>query len=324
MAIKDSEKLSGNLLSSKIKASKAPTCAKCGSTRVIIDDVEHTEIACMDCGFVGHQESIISKETEWKNNNKEKPEITQRQTDVPLTCAIHCKEASTVIDLQRQTCYDQNVAGQKVHAYRLRKWQRRVRVSNSTESNFIFALSEITKMSNALDLHRNVLETALFIYRKTAKERLVSGRSIQSVASAVLYLACKQYDLSRTLDDIVQVSSVDKKEVGRSYRCLIKSLNYSMPSLLLDQYMTDFFSRFTVQEKTEEIAYKILSVAKESNLTVGCDVRGAAVVVCYIALVLMGECKSIKEVADMAQITDMTIRKCYEELEKRLKIKISI
>jgi len=324
MVSKDSEKLSGNLLSTKIKKAKPPTCSKCGSTRIIIDDSEQAEIACMDCGFVSQQKNTIEKETEWQKDNTIEPAINLRQTGMSLTHAGHDKGLSTVIDKQRQKNYDQNLTGQKVHSYRLRKWQRRIRVSNSTECNFVFALSEITKMSNNLGLPKNVLETALFIYRKNVEEHLVSGRSVQSVASATLYLACKQWGLPKTLDAIVQVSAVSKKEVGRSYRCLIKGLGYSMPLFLSDQGVTEFFGRLGVRGKTEEIAHRILSVVKEGNLTTRYDLAGVTAAIGYVALVLTGERRSMKDVADTAQVTEATVRKCYEELEKQLMLKISM
>jgi len=92
-----------------------------------------------------------------------------------------------------------------------------------------------------LNLPKNILETASVIYRKAVKERLIRGRSIQGVTSAAIYLACRQCALPRTLDEIAQASSVNKKEVGRSYRFLIRELNYSIPPLKPSQYINKVF-----------------------------------------------------------------------------------
>jgi hypothetical protein len=100
----------------------------------------------------------------------------------------------------------------------LRTLQRRIRVSDATERNLAFALSEITKIANNLNLPKSILETASVIYRKAVKERLIRGGSIQGVTAAAIYLACRQCGLARTLEEIAQSSSVNKKEVGRSYR----------------------------------------------------------------------------------------------------------
>ena len=187
-----------------------------------------------------------------------------------------------------------------------------------------FALSEITKISNNLTLPKNILETASVIYRKAVKERLIRGRSIQGVTSAALYLACRQCGLPRTLDEIAQASNVHKKEVGRSYRFLIKELNYSIPPLKPSQYITKFSNQLTMQGKVEEIAHKILATAKELKLTSGRGPTGIAAAASYIASVLTGERKTQREIAEIAQVTEVTIRNRYKELVERMMFQISI
>jgi transcription initiation factor TFIIB len=151
-----------------------------------------------------------------------------------------------------------------------------------------FALSEITKISNNLNLPKNILETASVIYRKAVKERLIRGRSIQGVTSAALYLACRQCGLPRTLDEISQASTVNKKEVGRSYRFLIRELNYSIPPLRPSQYITKFSNQLPCRAK-EEIAHKILASAKELKHAGGAP---QVLQTSFVASVLTGERKA--------------------------------
>ena len=206
----------------------------------------------------------------------------------PLTYTIHDKGLSTTIDWHDRDIYGKSLSpGQKAQVYRLRKWQRRIRVSDATERNLAFALSEITKISNNLNLPKSILETASVIYRKAVKERLIRGRSIQGVTSAALYLACRQCGLPRTLDEIAQASSVSKKEVGRSYRFLIRELNYSIPPPKSSQHITKFLkNQMTMQGKVEEIAHKILAAAKELKSTSGRGPTGIAAAASYVASVL--------------------------------------
>jgi transcription initiation factor TFIIB len=200
----------------------------------------------------------------------------------------------------------------------LRKWQRRIRVSDATERNLAFALSEISKIANNLNLPKNILETASVIYRKAVKERLIRGRSIQGVTAAAIYVACRQCGVARTLDEIAGASAVNKKEVGRSYRFLIKELNYFIPPLRPSQYITKFSNQLTMQGKVEEIAHKILAAAKELKLTSGRGPTGIAAAASYIASVLTGERKTQREIAEIAQVTEVTIRNRYKELVERL------
>jgi transcription initiation factor TFIIB len=277
----------------------------------------------MDCGFVVAAK-IADRGPEWRAFDDEQRSKRTR-VGAPLTYTIHDKGLSTTIDWHDRDIYGKSLSpGQKAQVYRLRKWQRRIRVSDATERNLAFALSEITKISNNLNLPKNILETASVIYRKAVKERLIRGRSIQGVTSASIYLACRQCGLPRTLDEISQSSMVNKKEVGRSYRFLIRELNYSIPPLRPSQYITKFSNQLTMQGKVEEIAHKILASAKELKLTSGRGPTGIAAAASYVASVLTGERKTQREIAEIAQVTEVTIRNRYKELVERLMFQISI
>ncbi|MDR2719696.1 MAG: transcription initiation factor IIB [Nitrososphaerota archaeon] len=321
MVSKDSKKLSESSLSTKAEASRVQTCSKCGSPR-IIHDPENAETACLDCGFVTQQKVVA--DTALEGENRKEQDLNSVNTGVPLTYTIYDKNLSTIIDCHKREGYSKNSVDKKAQVYRLRKWQRRIRVTDSAERNLVFALSEITKMSNNLNLSRKVLETASVIYREALKERLTVGHSIQSVASAALYLACRQCELPISLDEIAQSSTASTKEIGKSYRCIIKKIDYATPPLQPEQYITKFFNQLVTQEGTQEVAHKILSSAKDLKLTSGHDPRGIAAAASYAALVLMGEHKTLKEIAEIAHVTEITIRKRYKEFEKYLELEPSI
>jgi len=301
---------------------KVRQCPECGSTR-LMRDYECAEIVCMDCGFVVAAK-LADRGPEWRAFNDEQ-RAKRARVGAPLTFTIHDKGLSTMIDWHDRDIYGKRLSpGQKAQIYRLRKWQRRIRVSDATERNLAFALSEISKIANNLSLPKNILETASVIYRKAVKERLIRGRSIQGVTAAAIYVACRQCRLARTLEEIAQASNINKKEVGRSYRFLVKELDYFIPPLKPSQYVTKFSNQLTMQGKVEEIAHKILATAKELKLTSGRGPTGIAAAASYIASVLTGERKTQREIAEIAQVTEVTIRNRYKELVERLQFVISL
>lgn len=305
-----------------VEPSKVQCCPECGSTR-LMRDYECAELVCMDCGFV-IAAKIADRGPEWRAFDDEQ-RAKRTRVGAPLTYTIHDKGLSTMIDWHDRDIYGKSLSpGQKAQVYRLRKWQRRIRVSDATERNLAFALSEITKYANNLGLPKNIVETASVIYRKAVKERLIRGRSIQGMTAAAIYLACRQCGLARTLEEIAQASNVNKKEIGRSYRFLIRELNYSIPPLRPSQYITKFSNQLTMQGKVEEIAHKILTAAKELKLTSGRGPTGIAAAASYIASVLTGERKTQREIAEIAQVTEVTIRNRYKELVDRLMFQITV
>ena len=210
-------------------------CPECGSIR-LMRDYECAEIVCMDCGYV-IAAKLADRGPEWRAFDDEH-RAKRTRVGATVTFTIHAKGLSTMIDWHDRDVFGKRLSpGQKAQVYRLRKWQRRIRVSDATERNLAYALSEISKIANALNLPKNIVETASLIYRKAVKERLILGRSIQGVTAAAVYLACRQCGLPRTLEEIASASTVSKKEVGRSYRFLVKELDFFVPPLKPTQYI---------------------------------------------------------------------------------------
>ena len=313
----DCEKMkSENLQLSQI----SQKCPECGSIHIMRDQ-ESAEIVCMECGFVVVAE-ITNQGPEWRAFDSEQQSKLER-VGTPSTFAIHDKGLSTMIDW-----HDRDINGQKfpqsqrAQIYRIRKWNRRIRISNAYEKNLAFALAEMSKIANNLNLPRNVLETASIIYRKVAKSGGVRGRPIQGISAAAIYVACRQCGLPRTLEDVSQASPTDKKNLGRYYRFILKKLNYFVPQVETSQYISKFSNQLTMEGNAEEIAHKIFVVAKEIKLTSGRGPTGMAAAASYVASILFGERRTQREIAEIAQVTEVTIRNRYKELTKLLQFKI--
>ena len=80
----------------------------------------------------------------------------------------------------------------------------------------------------------------------------------------------------------------------------------------------DGFTRGDVQAK----AIEILKDAADKELTSGRGQTGVAAASIYIASILCGERRTQREVADVAGVTEVTIRNRYKELAERLDIDI--
>jgi transcription initiation factor TFIIB len=240
-----------------------------------------------------------------------------------MTYTIHDKGLSTMIDWRNRDSYGKSISSKnRAQLYRLRKWQRRIRVSNATERNLAFALSELDRMASALGLPRTVRETAAVVYRKAVDKNLIRGRSIEGVAAAALYAACRQCSVPRTLDEIGEVSRVSRKEIGRTYRFISRELSLKlMPTSPID-YVPRFCSGLNLKGEVQSRGVEILRQASEKELTSGRGPTGVAAAAIYIASILCGERRTQREVADVAGVTEVTIRNRYKELAEELDIEI--
>ncbi len=238
--------------------------------------------------------------------------------------SIHDKGLSTMIDWRDKDSYGKELtAGRRAQIYRLRKWQRRIRIGDAVDRNLTFALGEIERMVAHLSLPNDVKEAASYIYRKAVEERLIRGRSIEGVAAAALYAACRQCRIPRTLDEIAEVSRVSKKEIGRSYRFIIRQLMKTPSSSPID-YIPRFASELGLSGEVEAKAIEILKKSAPYGLTSGRGPTGVAAAALYIATVLCNERRTQREIANVARVTEVTVRNRYKELAEKLGLDIDL
>lgn len=306
----------------KVQLEEITSCPECGSTH-LIRDYQRGELICGDCGIV-IDDNYIDMGPEWRAFDSEQGEKRAR-TGAPMTFTIHDKGLSTEIGWKNKDSYGKSIPTKnRAQLYRLRKWQRRIRVSNATERNLAFALSELERMASGIGLPRNVRETAAMIYRKAVNKNLIRGRSIEGVVAASLYAACRQCGVPRTLDEIAEASRVGRKEIGRTYRFMTRELNLKLMPTSPKDYISRFCSELKLSGEVQTKAVEILKQAEEQELTSGRGPTGVAAAAIYIASILCNERRTQREVADVAGVTEVTIRNRYKELTEKLGIEVEI
>ena len=295
-------------------------CPKCNCTH-LTKDYSRAELVCEKCGLVIDAE-IMDEGPEWRAFDSEQVEKKAR-TGSPMKYTIHDKGLSTTISWQNRDAYGHSIPTRnRAQLYRLRKWQTRSRISDGTERNLALALSTLDRMSSTLGLPRNVRETAAMIYRKALREKLIRGRSIEGVTAAVLYAACRQCNVPRTLEEISKIAQMKKKDIGRNYRNISRKLELKLLPTTPQDYIPRFCSHLKLSNDVQEKTIEILKYAGRKELTSGRGPTGLASAALYIASVICGERRTQREVAEIAGVTEVTIRNRYKEIAKKLNIEI--
>ncbi|HKJ59155.1 MAG TPA: transcription initiation factor IIB [Halobacteriales archaeon] len=286
-------------------------CPECGGQLVV--DQEHGETVCSDCGLVVEEDGI-DRGPEWRAfNPREKDE--KSRVGAPTTTMMHDKGLSTNIGWQDKDAYGKSLSPrQREKMQRLRTWNERFRTRNSKERNLKQALGEIDRMASALGLPENVRETASVIYRRALDENLLPGRSIEGVSTASVYAAARQAGVPRSLDEITEVSRVEKNEIARTYRYVIRELGLEVRPADPESYVPRFASSLGLSDEAEHRARELLSTAKAKGVHSGKSPVGLAAAAVYAAALLTNEKTTQAAVSDVADISEVTIRNRYHEL----------
>ncbi|MFB6170338.1 MAG: transcription initiation factor IIB family protein, partial [Haloarculaceae archaeon] len=145
-------------------------------------------------------------------------------------------------------------------------------------------------------------------------EDLLPGRSIEGVATASLYAAARQARTPRSLDEMTNVSRVDKDEISRTYRYVVRELGLEIEPADPASYVPRFASDLDLSEETERRARELLRSAQEAGITSGKSPVGLAAAAVYAAALLTNEKVTQNEVSTVASISEVTIRNRYHEL----------
>ena len=285
-------------------------CPDCGSINLSYDD-KQGEVICNNCGLVVEEEIVdTSQEMQGSFDGEEKKgrggaPLSDQKFDKGLTTNVG--EISDIYKLK----------GDETRKFlRLKKWQERV--STSIERNLRLAMAELRRVASFLNLPSVVRDEASRVYNYVLQRGLVRGRSMESVIAACIYSACRSYNIPRTLDEISNASDVERKEIGRTYRFIIRKMGIKITPSSPKDYISRFASVLKLSPKTQNEALKILKRAETSELTSGRGPAGIAAAALYVAALLNDEKKTQREVADVAGITEVTIRNRYKELLERL------
>ncbi len=282
-------------------------------------DSESGELICSNCGFVV-KEKIEDTGPEWRSSSKLEGKDESR-AGMPTTIASHDMGLSTTIGSGNRDSTGRPLSGSmKTAVDRLRTWDRRSQIHESSDRNLSRAFMQLRTFSDKLSLSDEIIERAAYIYRKALERGLIRGRSITEMMAASLYAACRNSEIPRTLKDVANVANISKKDLARSYRLLLKEMDLRMPVPDPAKSVSKIASRVNAGERTRRRALEILAEARKKGVAAGKDPVGLAASALYVARTLSGEGKTQRDIAQAAGVTEVTIRNRYKNLRAALGI----
>ncbi|PSP74508.1 transcription initiation factor IIB 3 [Halobacteriales archaeon QS_3_64_16] len=285
------------------------SCPECESATV--ERSANGEFACGECGLVV-AENEIDRSPEWRAYGSQERRRKSR-VGAPATRRLHDEGLTTAIDPR-----DADAAGRALperrreQVSRLWQWHERIRTSEPSERTLQFGLGEIDRMASALGLDRSTREVASVLFRRALADDLIRGRSIEAVATAVLYAACRSAGIARSLEEVTAVSRIERTPVGRTYRYLARELGLELEPVDPKEFVPRFRSALGLTESVERAAEEVINATAAQGLLSGKSPTGFAAGAIYIAGLLCDQYRTQKEIASAAGVTTATVRNHYK------------
>ncbi len=292
---------------------------RCPPDKIVYDPQLGVRV-CLETGEV-LEDQIIGDEAEWRAYT---PDEKSRRTRVGSPISFSKPNMGIDVYMGGYQEGSRKIRGlsKRIENIRLQRSFRMGRSLSSLEKNINQALRLIDDISAKLELPFQVKEEAARLYREAASKGLTRGRSIESMVAATLYAACRKHKYPCTLDEISRFLKMRdapaKREVARNYRLLVRHLGIEIPVIEPERFVYRIASALDLPDYVVVEAIRIVNMARKRGLTAGKDPSGLAAAAVYLAALKHGLRKTQKEVAQVAGVTEVTVRNRYKEIDKVL------
>lgn len=190
-----------------------------------------------------------------------------------------------------------------------------MRLNDPEDRSLYKANSTIKKWCEALALNNQIVNKAEELFYTLDKEKKsFKGRSVDSLASAVLWIACRQCNCPLKPQQLSDVTNIPIKEMAKSYH-LVKKYFPCFSSVDAVTYCENFANTLGMSENMRALALNLTSKILEKRLVEGRNPRTIAATALYIISMLSkDERKTLKEISNASDIAENTIKTCYREL----------
>jgi transcription initiation factor TFIIB len=267
---------------------------------------EECETVCSECGLVV-AEDAIDRGPEWRSFAEE--ETNRERTGAPLTRSRHDRGLST--EIGRST----RLKGRKRRRVaRIRRQHNRTKIGSKAERNQVYGFTEIRRIVSALDLSDHVRDRACVLFESAQDADLLRGRSLEGFAAATVYATCRTANLSRTVEEVVDIARADAAELRAAYDALNRDLGLPTGPIDPAEYLARFASDLDLPRGVERRARELAESAREQGLVSGRNPAGVAAACLYTAAEEANYPLTQTEAADAADVTPVTLRGTYVEL----------
>ena len=279
-------------------------CPNCKKSTFLATDTGQGTVVCNSCGLVIEDRMI--------DQTKEYREFS----DGNSSGADRRRIGGIRNELLEDGGLSLSISGNTSNQTTSRLASMSMRLGQSSEDRTLYRGTQlINKWGSLLNLQKSILSKAEEQFSKIeSSKKSLKGRSIESIAAAVLYIASRMCSIPLKPHDIENATGVPIKDIKGAYKGVKNHVNY-IPPLDPPRYCSNFCAKLGLSHELSSSAYKIAENIKEKRLLDGRNPRTIASAAIYIAIQLSPDSKcSLKDISQHSKIAENTIKNSYKEI----------
>lgn len=303
-------------------------CPECSNH--LIEDPSNGEYVCSRCGYVV-EDSMPSLAPDFISSSLEE-KMRNMRYGAPLSYSRHDNGLSTEI-----ANTNKDFSGNKIDAIvseqmnNVKRWHSITRRSSSKDRRLSNVLARINWLCETLSLPKVVNETAALLYRNYESNNEAKNKIVISIALAFVCLACRKIGILKSLHEIAYACNINEDRkislAARYYRELLmnnKDKDGCEANNTISKYIAKVVNLLKLDIRVTKLALELASKTNIPLLTSGKNPNGFAAAYIYISTVLLGIDVQEKDITSAADITETTLRKRYNEIINRHKVRLIV
>lgn len=186
------------------------------------------------------------------------------------------------------------------------------------ERSLVRGLREVRSLSAGVELPEPMRERAAYLYRAAAREDLLTGRSIDGIAAACVYVAAREQRQPITVDYLAEFSPLAASKVRLHVQVVKSELPVSVPPAHPRDFLPLVASRLDLEPAVERRATEALERVTSEEVHVGKHPAAIAATVVYAVANDAGHDLTQETVATAADVSTVTISRRHQEIREIL------
>lgn len=296
----------------------------CGSAILtageVIDDPAGGTTVCASCGLV-LEDHVVDTRSEWRNfSSDDGKDVDPSRVGDAANPLLNGDQLATRV-----------AAGGNQISRDLQRAQGRSS-GEKTAKGLLEAYDKIGSLSEAMHVQKAVVDTAKHIYKVIDDARAFKGKSQDAIVASVIFIACRREGVPRSFREVMDMTRVPKKEIGRTFKAVEKFLLESQKKNVIstngliisnEDYKTtesgkapDMCRRFCSQLKLPQrisfVAEEVSRRMSEQGSLAGRSPLSIAAVCIYMVSAAMDDARTAKRTGEVCGVSDGTIRTAYK------------
>uniref|UniRef100_A0A7N6ARM7 Transcription initiation factor IIB n=1 Tax=Anabas testudineus TaxID=64144 RepID=A0A7N6ARM7_ANATE len=177
---------------------------------ILVEDYRAGDMICPECGLVVG-DRVIDVGSEWRTFSNEKALKDPSRVGDAQNPLLNGGDLTTMIG--------KGTGAASFDEFGNSKYQNR-RTMSSSDRAMLNAFKEISTMADRINLPRNIVDRTNNLFKQVYEQKSLKGRANDAIASACLYIACRQEGVPRTFKEIGDIAGVADVTIRQSYRLI--------------------------------------------------------------------------------------------------------